>query len=1030
MNGFLKNICRREGKYKCVYSDENYEDIIEFHTKEVTGFDTLCSNDPHFYQMCNKEFGRKISNGEALCELFTCLKGDGNVESPVMMKKMPFEQICDLDCVNTDLNERECDEMVALPSGKFARPNEICNDVCDDFLCEDEGVCNGFTYGLYCERLGNISYVPPRNICKASSWCDHGEDVANCAVTDSTETSCIKKIEGRELEVVVHNNTRCTNLNQSDFRYFVEYCVKEDVTLYQTNCTDPSRVGVTCDIKGYKSTVSKYLICFDNTISACDDEIDSKCFETIGCKVHKHLLCDKKKDCATGADETHHICYSITAKTCKRRVGIGGELPIPISWINDGVWDCENGVDETGQWNTCGRGPTLRYTETNDGICENVFVCRTGNPGYVQLKVLCDGKDTCGNENEICSVSSRSFSVTTSVLTTEKGLLKRLSYCTKGLENLQRLKKRCVLKQFKFPDDNIFGGTNTSLALPDCKQSCDNMYGELYVYTSCTNRCINAACPLRNIPRYEVCPYQFKNRIGTIVNNTYLMFLTESFGTIYTNRYFVCNDTLKCIDYSQVCDLVYDCIDKSDEADCTNHFKCPSSGTLLPKTKKCDGHIDCSDLSDECNEQCSKMILDAIPLKGLSWLIGITAALANMVIIVKSVRTLKSCKTETALMNRLLIVMIAFGDFLIGCYLCTVAIYDTILLKKDYCHQQVMWITNLRCSVVGVLSTFGSQVSLFCMTGLSIIRTYGIWNSMRIPGEVTLIKILRIAAATFILILLSAVIAMAPIISKFEDFFVNGVKFSDGLRIFIGTSDKATVFSVIQAYHGRTKEVQLSWNTLIQMTREMFSHDFDYEDLTKNIAKVDFYGNDGVCLFKYFVQNEDPQRLFVWSILSLNFFCFFLISISYLIIGILSHRSSESMASSRNNQQITERNRRMNQRIAFIISTDFLCWVPFIVICMLHSLELIDATPWYGVFSMIVLPINSVFNPLLYDGTLTDVLAASLRFVSTQVKNSVIFQTVNKWLKPVQTEEVVMLDSITTAVTDVGSSNERPDTEA
>ena len=136
------------------------------------------------------------------------------------------------------------------------------------------------------------------------------------------------------------------------------------------------------------------------------------------------------------------------------------------------------------------------------------------------------------------------------------------------------------------------------------------------------------------------------------------------------------------------------------------------------------------------------------------------------------------------------------------------------------------------------------------------------------------------------------------------------------------------------------------------------------------------------------------------------------------------------MASSRNNQQITERNRRMNQRIAFIISTDFLCWVPFIVICMLHSLELIDATPWYGVFSMIVLPINSVFNPFLYDGTLTDVLAASLRFVSTRVKNSVVFQTVNKWLKPVQTEEVVMLDSITTAVTDVGSSNERPDTEA
>ena len=36
--------------------------------------------------------------------------------------------------------------------------------------------------------------------------------------------------------------------------------------------------------------------------------------------------------------------------------------------------------------------------------------------------------------------------------------------------------------------------------------------------------------------------------------------------------------------------------------------------------------------------------------------------------------------------------------------------------------------------------------------------------------------------------------------------------------------------------------------------RDMFSHDFDYEDLTEKVDKVDFHGNDGVCLFKYFFQ--------------------------------------------------------------------------------------------------------------------------------------------------------------------------------
>ena len=281
--------------------------------------------------------------------------------------------------------------------------------------------------------------------------------------------------------------------------------------------------------------------------------------------------------------------------------------------------------------------------------------------------------------------------------------------------------------------------------------------------------------------------------------------------------------------------------------------------------------------------------------------------------------------------------------------------------------------------------------------------------------------ILIIAIATFFLIFVSTAIAVMPIIEKFENFFVNGVKFSDGLKIFIGTPDKATVLAVIQAYYGRTKEAEVNWQTLIQMTKDMFSHEFDYEDHTKEVGKVDFYGNDGVCLFKYFVQDEDPQKMFVWSVLAINFLCFILISISYLVIAILSTRSSESTAGSQKNRQITQRNRRMNQRIAMIISTDFLCWVPFIITCILHSLKVIDAKPWYSIFSMIILPINSVINPFLYDGSLTDALAAASRFVTTQVYNSVLFRKVRDWWNPPTTEDIP-LDQFENAV---GSGNER-----
>ena len=662
--------------------------------------------------MCDKKFGGKITNSDVLCEHIICEESDGGVHSTVIMEEL-FKHFCDFNCVNTNVNKVGCEEeKVALRSGRLVYPRDICNDVCDAYLCEDEAVCNGYTYGLYCKRKNRTHYVAPNSICDNTATCEEAEDQANCTVTLNTETYCRQR-SSRQL-VPIHNYTRCMSLTKSRRQYFAEYCIREDMGLSQTNCTDQSRVGLTCRINGYESTISKYWICFNKTMSVCDDRIDGNCLETKVCKVHKHLMCDNEDDCDDMADETHQNCKSKTVATCKRRVGNRGELPIPTSWIRDGVWDCENGLDENGQWGSCGEGRTFRYTSDNTADeCENVFMCKTGNAGYVELQNLCDGLETCGNENEICSVSSRTYSISTSVLTTNKGLVKNLSYCQKGMKSLQQLKESCVTKEYRYPKGDIFGGTTTSLVLPNSKQSCDYMFGELYVYTSCTGRCLDTSCPLTTIPKYEVCPHQFKDRIGTIVNNEYLIFLTKSFGQNYTNRYFVCDDEIKCIDYSKVCDLVYDCYDRSDEIHCTNHFKCKASGKLLPKTKKCDGHIDCFDLSDECNEQCSKTILDGYFLKVLSWFIGISAILANLVAIGKSLRTLKSCKTATALINRLLIILIAFGDFLIGCYLCAVAMYDTILLKNDYCPGQVEWITSFKCSLIGVLSTLGSQISLF-----------------------------------------------------------------------------------------------------------------------------------------------------------------------------------------------------------------------------------------------------------------------------------------------------------------------------
>ncbi len=64
----------------------------------------------------------------------------------------------------------------------------------------------------------------------------------------------------------------------------------------------------------------------------------------------------------------------------------------------------------------------------------------------------------------------------------------------------------------------------------------------------------------------------------------------------------------------------------------------------------------------------------------------------------------------------------------------------------------------------------------------------------------------------------------------------------------------------------------------------------------------------------------------------------------------------------------------MEAKITAIVLTDFICWIPLTVVCFLHFGEVIDATPWYPIFSTILLPLNSVINPILYNSKIERIL--------------------------------------------------------
>eukprot|EP00116_Pleurobrachia_bachei_P008848 sb/3469110/ len=217
-----------------------------------------------------------------------------------------------------------------------------------------------------------------------------------------------------------------------------------------------------------------------------------------------------------------------------------------------------------------------------------------------------------------------------------------------------------------------------------------------------------------------------------------------------------------------------------------------------------------------------------------------------------------------------------------------------------------------------------------------------------------------------------ATLRVVAIVGNHYNSSADDVCITPGNPILIGIVKKQTHYEHFKKFYGRFRSKPLSWANIAILTSQMFSKEYGGIDA----RQVHFYGNAGVCLFKYFVTMNDPQLLFAWGVLCVNTVCFVAITFAYFMIHFINSKSTEELGG--RNKQLKSRSKRLQRKVTIIIVTDFLCWIPFIFICLLHSVEVIDATRYYDFFSIVLLPINSVINPLLYDGTVNSLISKLL----------------------------------------------------
>ena len=964
VSGFVWRVCTKRWGiyYQCPGSNNNYYRVLY---KIINGqtINRLCIEDTYHYTACYLPFAPLIFNNTvvAVCGHVVCDRGY-TLGSGELTTSHTW---CNnkVQCYNGGVDEKYCREAEVVEEVfecYFEYLSHIvskCDGKCDCYhYCEDEWQCGGYNYHYWYTCSNTEKSIPSFYVCDANKGCNHGDDASNCEdVTCVWETSSVSTYK-------LANYSRCTPW---------VWCAHK---LDQTNCTDSTLAPLKCHVGGYTSTVSQYIICkttvytydneiHSNTSAVCDNGIDVQCVTPVsGCYIHKHQLCNNVTDCKDGSDEKNTLCDRVTAQDCRRSFNYATSLNIPVEWIRDGVADCVDGIDEDiTKWKSC------KYsTFTIYGIesCEDVYICPSGYPLYIDIKSICDVWLSCQGGTEICNPELLTLSQQRYTPAKVENV-NYLHYCLIGLEDLYEHIASC--EHVTYPTVEIIGTQPNYLHLPTKQVSCKYMYSEQYVYLSCSGKCYDARCPLTPTPlSSSTCSNILKEKIYSLSFSGSLVLVKKEQSYYFSvNNIFLC-DNGNCVHYNKICNLKDDCGDGTDEDSCDNHFVCNVksnySKSYIALSSVCDGKDDCLDSSDE-SSCCHRQLIDDFVLKISSWLIGTLSLLLNGVTQVRSICTLKRVRTSSALTDKVLMILINFGDWLVGGYLFSLAVID-VYFGSTFCLTQFDWLLSSSCSILGVVNTAGSQISLFSMTILSVTRVFRISKGLSISGPVNKKCYVLMVTLTFFILGLSVAIAVIPLLPLFEDTFANGLYYPD-VDFLRGFATKSSLKPTLASYYGRIRlrVSSLSWNSLRSLINGMFTS--DYEGIYQ--STLGFYGNDPVCLFKFFVSSHEPQTAFSWSILTVNFVCFGAISISYLIVFAITSTSSSRLSKGATGTLVRNRNHRLQRKVSVIILTDFLCWVPFIIICLLHTKRIVDASPWYALLSILILPINSVINPLLYD---------------------------------------------------------------
>ncbi|CAH1776509.1 unnamed protein product [Owenia fusiformis] len=316
---------------------------------------------------------------------------------------------------------------------------------------------------------------------------------------------------------------------------------------------------------------------------------------------------------------------------------------------------------------------------------------------------------------------------------------------------------------------------------------------------------------------------------------------------------------------------------------------------------------------------CGDLVKNNI-LRVFLWAFGICILLANSAVIILRIY-------EGRLkhgVNEILVMHLSLSDMLMAVYIIIIASMD-MKYRGAYFQHQSAWKKSSLCMASGFIASLSSEMSVYVLVVMTLDRFLKIVFPLKMRLHFSKRAVYGVLIIGWILCITLTALPLLPLdyFSPHEFYTQSGFCLPLMLNY---DSAKEALFNQ-RENTGQDGSIELDR----QKSQQSYSHfnGWEYSFALFNVV---------------------------------NLVAFFLIAVGYLAIFFATRISRSKTKHGSGN----ERDRKMAVKLMWIVSTDFCCWIPVIIMGFLTYFKIALPGEIIAYVSIFVLPINSAINPILY----------------------------------------------------------------